>query len=212
MTRKGSYAKGVAKREEILTTALDVVATVGYSATTVRELADAVGLTQNGLLYYFGSKEQLFVEIIRRRDRVDGETYATEVTDDIGVGHARFVRHNAEVPGLVQLSIGLSAEATSPSHPAHEFFAERFEALRREGADVVRTFQERGDMPSHLDPEKLVTVLMALSDGLQLQWLYKPGIDMAEHFLYLWELLQQLGLKDVSGAQRSARPEAPHSA
>lgn len=57
---------------------------------------------------------------------------------------------------------------------------------------MVRTFQERGDIPSHLDPEKLVTVLIALSEGLQLQWLYEPGIDMAEHFLYLWDLLQAI--------------------
>ena len=43
MARRGSYAKGVAKREEILTTALDVIARNGYRRTSVRELADAVG-------------------------------------------------------------------------------------------------------------------------------------------------------------------------
>ena len=36
----GSYAKGIAKREEILTAALDVIARNGYRRTSVRELAD----------------------------------------------------------------------------------------------------------------------------------------------------------------------------
>lgn len=75
MARRGSYAKGIAKREEILDAALDIVARVGYSRTTVRELAQAVGLSQTGLLHYFGTKEQLFVEILRRRDEVDQRVF-----------------------------------------------------------------------------------------------------------------------------------------
>jgi len=40
MAQRGSYAKGIAKREEILTAALDVIARNGYRRTSVRELAD----------------------------------------------------------------------------------------------------------------------------------------------------------------------------
>ena len=43
----------------------------GYRRTSVRELADAVGLSQAGLLHYFSSKEELFQEILRKRDEVD---------------------------------------------------------------------------------------------------------------------------------------------
>ena len=52
---RGPYAKGVAKREEILTTALEVVSRRGFGGASVKELADAVGLTPAGLLHYFGS-------------------------------------------------------------------------------------------------------------------------------------------------------------
>jgi AcrR family transcriptional regulator len=38
MARRGSYAKGVAKREEILVAALDVIARNGYQGTSVWEL------------------------------------------------------------------------------------------------------------------------------------------------------------------------------
>ncbi|HET7802283.1 MAG TPA: helix-turn-helix domain-containing protein, partial [Humibacillus xanthopallidus] len=68
MGRRGAYAKGVAKREEILDAALAVIARNGYQRTSVRDIAEAVGLSQAGLLHYFSSKEALFAEVLRRRD------------------------------------------------------------------------------------------------------------------------------------------------
>ena len=57
MAQRGSYAKGVAKREEILERTLDVIATEGYDGASVKRIAEAVGLSQAGLLHYFDSKE-----------------------------------------------------------------------------------------------------------------------------------------------------------
>ncbi len=37
----------------------------GYSATTVRELVEAAGVTKPVLYYYFGNKEGLFLELMR---------------------------------------------------------------------------------------------------------------------------------------------------
>src|SRR6266540_686147 len=64
MASRGPYAKGVAKREEILTAALEVIAQHGYRKTSTRELAAAVGLSEAGLLHYFGSKEKLFEAVL----------------------------------------------------------------------------------------------------------------------------------------------------
>ena len=72
MATRGSYAKGVAKRDEILTTALEVIARNGYRKTSIRDLAAEVGLSQTGLLHYFGTKEELFAEVLRKRDEIDG--------------------------------------------------------------------------------------------------------------------------------------------
>ena len=76
--RRGSYAKGVAKREEILERALAVIASEGYRGASVKVLAEAVGLSQAGLLHYFDSKEELFTEIVRKRDEVDMRHYGPE--------------------------------------------------------------------------------------------------------------------------------------
>ena len=191
MARRGSYAKGIAKREEILATALDVIARTGYGRASVRELADAVGLSQAGLLHYFSSKEELFAEILRKRDEVDEALIAEAVgsapgspVDAAGMpveGFMETIRHNAEVPGLVQLYTRLSAEATDAEHPAHAYFVERYRDLRAIASENLRERREAGELVADVDPDRAATMLIALADGLQTQWLMDPTIDMAAH-------------------------------
>jgi TetR/AcrR family transcriptional regulator len=52
-------------REELMRAALTLFTQRGYSATTVRELVEAAGATKPVLYYYFGSKEGLFLELMR---------------------------------------------------------------------------------------------------------------------------------------------------
>ncbi|KRE31306.1 TetR/AcrR family transcriptional regulator [Agromyces sp. Soil535] len=188
MARRGSYAKGVAKREEILTAALDVIARNGYRRTSVRELADAVGLSQAGLLHYFASKEELFQEILRKRDEVDAAAFDGELEHPIE-GFFAVIRHNSEVPGLVQLYAQVSTEAGDPEHPAHEFFVERYEQFRALFGQLVRDEQRAGNIDPDLDPDRISNLFLAAADGLQTQWMLDPSIDMADHVAYLWHLV-----------------------
>ncbi|NKY59051.1 TetR/AcrR family transcriptional regulator [Nocardia flavorosea] len=191
MARRGSYSKGVAKREEILEAALAIVARVGYGRTTVRELADAVGLSQTGLLHYFGSKEDLFTAILARRDATDRLAFAppADPTPDIPGSLMQVLRHNADVPGLVELYTRFAGEAARPEHRAHTYFRDRYHDIRRLAAEGVAELQRDGRLPAHLDPQRFAVLTVALMDGLQMQWLYDPEIDMADHVAYLWELL-----------------------
>lgn len=191
--RRGSYAKGVAKREEILTRALEVIAREGYSGASVRELADAVGLSQAGLLHYFGSKEELFTEILRKRDEVDSEAFGPDpehpAKRDPRAAYLAVISHNAEVPGLVQLYARLSVDAADPQHPAHEFFVERGEALRKVFAGEIARRQSAGELTDRIDPATLARVFQAVADGLQVQWMLEPEVDMAATVSALFDAL-----------------------
>jgi AcrR family transcriptional regulator len=188
MGRRGAYAKGVAKREEILDAALTVIARNGYHRTSVRDIAEAVGLSQAGLLHYFASKEALFAEVLRRRDEVDRERMPADPAARV-TGLIEIMRHNADVPGLVQLYAELSTEASHPEHAAHDFFTLRYAVLRRELGETVRAAQERGELSTSLDAESVATVLLASADGLQTQWMLEPGLDMAAQLEHLWAAL-----------------------
>lgn len=193
MARRGSYAKGVAKREEILTAALDVIARRGYGRTSVRELADAVGLSQAGLLHYFSSKEELFAEVLRKRDEVDSAALDSVARSAVsaGDGFVRTIRHNADVPGLVQLYVRLSSEATEPEHPARAYFEERYRALRGMTSDAIRDGQAAGTIRDDVDADQAASLLLAVADGLQTQWLMDPSIDMAAHVEAFLGLLER---------------------
>lgn len=183
MARRGAYAKGVAKREEILESALEVIAREGYRGASVKELAEAVGLSQAGLLHYFDSKDELFTAILRKRDEVDsrrfGDLDAQPSLDRMRDGFVGIVRHNAEVPGLVQLFSRLAVEAGDPQHPAHAYFVERSAALRTTVAEAIARRQQEGGISDAVDPETLARIIQAVADGLQLQWLQDPTVDMA---------------------------------
>lgn len=183
--RRGSYAKGIAKREEILQRALDVIAREGYRGASVKELADAVGLSQAGLLHYFDSKEELFTAILRKRDEIDSAGFGYSTADgslmhgDLRAGYVGVIRHNADVPGLVQLFARLSVDAADPDHAAHDFFVERGRTLREAFARSIAEMQAAGEVTPAIDPAVLARIFQAVSDGLQVQWMLEPDIDMA---------------------------------
>jgi AcrR family transcriptional regulator len=194
-SRRGSYAKGVAKREEILERALEVIAREGYRGASVKELAEAVGLSQAGLLHYFDSKEDLFTEILRKRDQVDSEQFDARFGDDIELvdlraGYLGVVRHNAEVPGLVQLFSRMAVDAVDPEHPAHRYFIERSQLLRDTFTSALARRQADGDITDRVDPETLARIFQAVADGLQLQWMLEPDIDMADILAALFDALR----------------------
>jgi AcrR family transcriptional regulator len=202
MAQRGSYVKGVRKREEILATALDFVATHGYSGTTIREIAKAVQLSPTGLLHYFGTKEQLFIEILRRRDARDermrgldpdgqGIAPVTDAgTSDLVAVLVDVVRHNSMVPGLVQLYVALSAEAADPAHPAHDYFRDRFARGRMRLAEGIRAAQQAGTVRTDVDADTLAALVVAAADGLQLQWSYDTSVDMGGRIARLTALLR----------------------
>jgi AcrR family transcriptional regulator len=185
---RGPYAKGVAKRAEILRTALEVIARHGYRKTSTRELAAAVGLSEAGLLHYFGSKEKLFEAVLRARDEADRSRFA-DAADPIEL-LAAAVRHNGSVPGLVELYSTFSAEAGDPDHNSHDYFVDRYAAIRASLADAVRARQTAGTFNPSADPETVATILIALSDGLQIQSQYALPADPADLFDNLLDLLR----------------------
>lgn len=184
MTTRGNYAKGTARREAILEAALAVFARSGYRGTSLREVADVTGITPAGLLHYFGTREAMLAEVLRKKEELARARDASASTID---KMSRSLKENAGVPGLVQLHSVLAAQASDPAHPAHAYFVERYGAMRgRVEADLRRTIAERG---LHLDAARLASIFIAVADGVQLQWMLDETVSMAGHFDYLLDVL-----------------------
>jgi AcrR family transcriptional regulator len=176
------------RRSEIVAAALEVFAERGYRGGSLAAVGERVGLTQQGVLHYFPSKDALLTEVLRLRDALDGQDPAGSGPDQPGPDHPgpaslagveSLVARNMSRPGLVQCFTVLAAESVTDQHPAHDFFAARYRALRSQLAGLLRA--ELGDPgPSGLTADQASALLIAVMDGLQQQWLLDPGqVDMA---------------------------------
>ncbi|MFV0374391.1 TetR/AcrR family transcriptional regulator [Microbacterium sp.] len=185
MSPTGPYAKGIAKREEILTAALGVIARLGCRKAAIREIAEAAGLSHAGLVHYFGSREALYEQVLRERDERDAAMF-DEVEPTFAM-YVKLVEHNATVPGLVQLFIEYSAEASAPGHPSRDFFVDRYNRIRAALSRAVIVAQRNGEVGPQVQPESVADVIMATTDGLQLQWSLDRSVDMVGRLRELWD-------------------------
>jgi AcrR family transcriptional regulator len=181
---RGGYAKGDARRDAIIEVATEVFDTLGFRAATMLQIAAACGISRTGLLHHFPTKESLLAAVLSRREETSARVVPRPAgTDDDRAALERLVavmRYNAESPTIINLFSVLSAEAGDPEHPAHAYFTERYATLRREMTGWLSRLQGRGALVPGTDPGALAIELIALMDGLQVQWVLAPDrVDMA---------------------------------
>lgn len=176
------YANGRATREDILQAATALFAQSGYRATSLREIAARAGISHTGLRHHFASKAELLDAVLQRRDAEDRAAVeaATSAGSDVFDELVALVGRNAQHRAMVELYTVVSAEAVAPDHPAHGSFVARYAGVVEAFADALRQRAEQGRLRLGVDPEVEARTIVALMDGLQLQWLLDPGrVDMA---------------------------------
>ena len=173
------------KREKIIRAATEVFGQKGSSNGTLEEIADKVGMTRAGVLHHFGSKDNLLLQTVIHRDRDDVEEYPSEHMPggtDAFRHLVKTARLNAKRPGIVRAFVTLSAESTTEGNPGHEYFVQRYANLRKELAEALMVMALARDLELDRDDAFQASAeILAVMDGLQLQWVLEPGcIDLAE--------------------------------
>jgi AcrR family transcriptional regulator len=184
------------RREQLLDAATALIAERGYWGLSLQDVADACGITLPGVLHHFGSKDGLLIAVLEHRDRLDEAALAEYLSEHLGEGRTpdlagvceALVARNAQQREIVRLYAVLEAESLTPDHPAHDFFAER---QRRTFALLSRW------KPPDADSEALARHVLALLDGLQLQWLRDPEMDL----LAAWRAVS----RQIPGLRRRTR-------
>ncbi|QKV97872.1 TetR/AcrR family transcriptional regulator [Streptomyces sp. NA02950] len=203
MERGSGTSRGEERRAEIVRSALEVIAERGYRGATLGAVAERVGLTQQGLLHYFPTKESLLIAVLEERDQWDT---GSARRDGAGAWPLALlnslVEYNAMRPGIVQTFSALLGESVTGDHPARPCFTQRYERVRADMADTLRG--EFGDrLPGGQTPEEVAPLLVAVMDGLQFQWLHDPeAVDMPAVFRTFVSLLAARG-DEGAGAEES---------
>ncbi|SDR78466.1 DNA-binding transcriptional regulator, AcrR family [Paraoerskovia marina] len=190
------YAKGRRKRLEIIEAATGLFGEVGYRAASLREISSRVGISHPGLLHHFPTKETLLAAVLEHRDELDEVRLAEDRSEGVGFFAAlvQMVQRNQSQPGMIELYAMLSIEATVPDHPAHAYFQQRYQSLIERISEELARMVDDDRLPASTDMGATARSIVALMDGLQVQWLMdrdRPDerVDMAAALrAHLWLL------------------------
>ncbi len=89
------------------------------------------------------------------------------------------VQANEADSSRVMAFVRLSAEATDPGHPAYAYFSRRYDRILTALDDAFAAHFAVVPPPHPIASRDAAIGIVALMDGLQLQWLIRPGsVDM----------------------------------
>jgi len=158
------------------------VALRGAAGSTFDHVAREAGVSRGLLHYYFGSKERLLLEVVRRdsairMERLDRALEGAGSADDIiGALLHGLEELVSDDPGFVVLHFELFTLARRNGEIAAEM-AELGRRTRAHVAELLGRKQAEGVLTLGDEPEAVAGALLALGDGLALRMLAEPGID-----------------------------------
>ena len=158
------------------------VASRGFAGSTFDHVAREAGVSRGLLHYYFGTKERLLVEVVRRECQVRGELLHQAVAgargaddlidalvrsfeDVLSEGSSEVVMFY-ELLTLAQRNAGIAAE-----------LAELARTLRLTLAEALRAGSEAGVFELRADAGDVATFLLALADGVMMRRMSEPDLD-----------------------------------
>jgi AcrR family transcriptional regulator len=187
VTKHRRAPKGEKRREELLDAALQVFSLEGYTGASMAQVAGIVGISVAGLLHHFPSKVSLLMGVLERRDAIS-QKIADEVRGDSTLsgllGSLRAInRSNATAPGVVRAFTILNAESLLNNQPAWEWFQSRYQMIHGRMLEQFQALVDAGEVRRDVNLSGLVEEILAMMDGLQIQWLRFPErFDLVQRF------------------------------
>jgi len=170
------------KAKRIVNAMRDSVAERGAAGSTFEHVAREAGVSRGLLHYYFGTKERLLVEVVRRDTelrvaRLDEMLEQAETVDAVLDGLVSSLTDMIENdPGFFLLLYELFSAGRRNPDIQHEV-GQLFERTRSHVAEVLNAKEAEGVLKLRFDAEAVVSYLFALGDGFALQTLSDPERD-----------------------------------
>jgi AcrR family transcriptional regulator len=173
---------GSTSKDKLLDGALRCIAERGYAATSSRDIARAAGANVASINYHFGSKDALVNEALGQCFGMWNQRVEEAFAAAAGLGP------HDQLAAILRAAIGSFAELRSSVHACIESYAPalRSDELRQRMAEgyanvresAVRLATEHMKGIGMAAPDNLgaiASVLMAVCDGLMLQWIADPA-------------------------------------
>ncbi|MET7339597.1 TetR/AcrR family transcriptional regulator [Nonomuraea sp. NPDC005650] len=182
---RGPYRSGIRRREQIVSAAAKAFGERGYNGASMRQIAADVGVSPAALLRHFQDKEDLLAAVLEWWAR---ETAALRLEGRDGLATFDSLRdlmaYHTRHRGLLELFIHLTGEASNEKHPARAFIQDRYTGIVNMLVKRLLAAAETGEIPPLTDAqaEAEIRALCATMDGLEIQWLLDPTVDLTGLF------------------------------
>src|SRR5690348_6362534 len=161
------------------------VASRGIAGATFERVAAEAGVSRGLLHYYFGTKERLLVEVVRRDSeirvaRLDAPLAAASSVDEVlDVLVSSLLDLVENDPGFFVLLFELFTAGRR--HPEIEReVAEMFRKTRSHVAEALESKDAEGVITLRFGAEATVGFLFAIADGFAVQAISDPEVDHAD--------------------------------
>ncbi|HWX97622.1 MAG TPA: TetR/AcrR family transcriptional regulator [Solirubrobacteraceae bacterium] len=158
------------------------VARRGTAGSTFDHVSREAGVSRGLLHYYFGTKEQLLVEAVRRdcelrMELLENQLSAAQTAEDFINLMAQNLRETVrDDPDFVILVFELFTLSRRNADIAAEY-AGLISRTREQVAELLAKAQREKILHLHAEPEAVAEVLFSLADGFALRMLTEPGRD-----------------------------------
>jgi AcrR family transcriptional regulator len=170
------------KAERIVEAMRTSVARRGVAGSTFDHVAREAGVSRGLLHYYFGTKERLLAEVLRRDCEVrmaslDARMEGAKTLDDV---LARMLAELQELvsrdPDILTLVFELFTVGRRNPELAAEF-AQLTSRTRDQLTEVLAAKRDEGVLQLAAEPEAIADLLFSLADGLALRMVAEPDRD-----------------------------------
>ncbi len=159
------------------------VAEHGIAGSTFDRVAREAGVSRGLLHYYFGSKERLLVEVVRRESELRGQSLDQAVAQASNADELirALVRNLEEILGEGRSGMVTFYELLTLGQRNAEIAAELSALARRTRtrlAEALRAGHAAGVFALRAAPEDVAAFLFALADGVTIRRLAEPDLDV----------------------------------
>ncbi len=175
--RQRKLRRGPLTRTQILDASLRLFSEKGFARTSVRDIAQAAGITDAAIYYHFASKRDLFEALIEERgftaalenlERAEITVGPREAITGIALGALEFIYSNRDLMKVLML------EAMAQDAVAAEEYRILVERWQRAEARILRHYAEHGQLRTEAIDE-LATQLVITVLGIFADHLMKPA-------------------------------------
>ncbi len=159
------------------------VSAKGIAGSTFDRVAREAGVSRGLLHYYFGTKERLLVEVVRRECQVRGELLHQAVSGAPGADELidALVRSFEELLGDGSGGVVMFYELLTLAQRNGEIASELEElsrTLRLQLTDALAVGSRAGVFELRADPGDVASFLLALADGVMIRRMSEPQLDV----------------------------------